>query len=55
LRCCKAAQHEEGCCEPHLESVVILCVVEQEYAGRRRFLDRGLLMEQGSVGKNSKC
>jgi hypothetical protein len=30
--CCKGAQHEEGCCEPHGESVVILGVVEQEYA-----------------------
>jgi hypothetical protein len=28
---CKGAQHEEGCCEPHGESVVILGVVEQEY------------------------
>ena len=33
LGCCKAAQHEEGCCEPHGESVVILAIVEQEYAG----------------------
>ena len=30
---CKGAQHEEGCCEPHGESVVILGVVEQEYGG----------------------
>jgi hypothetical protein len=33
LGCCKSAQHEEGCCEPHGESVVILGIVEQEYAG----------------------
>jgi len=39
LGCGKAAQHEEGRCEPHGESVVILGVVEQEYAGRH-FLDR---------------
>jgi len=32
LGCCKAAQHEEGCCEPHGESVVILGGVEQGYA-----------------------
>ena len=37
---CKGAQHEEGCCEPHVESVVILGVVEQEYAGRGRFAER---------------
>ena len=30
---CKGAQHEEGCCEPHGESVVIFGVVEQEYGG----------------------
>ena len=35
LGCCKAAQHEEGCCEPHGESVVILGFVEQEYASTR--------------------
>ena len=40
LGCGKTAQHEEGCCEPHVESVVILGVGEQEYAGRRRFFDR---------------
>jgi hypothetical protein len=40
LGCGKAPQYEAGCCEPHLESVVILGVVEQEYAGGRRFLDR---------------
>jgi hypothetical protein len=34
LGCGKAAQHEEGRCEPHGQSVVILGVVEQEYAGR---------------------
>ena len=32
LGCGKAAQHEEGCCEPHVESVVILGDVEQENA-----------------------
>ena len=32
LGCCKATQHEEGCCEPHGESVVIPGGVEQEYA-----------------------
>jgi hypothetical protein len=30
---CNGAQHEEGCCEPHRESVVILGFVEQEYGG----------------------
>jgi len=29
LRCCEAEQYEKGCCEPHLESVVILAAVEQ--------------------------
>ncbi|HEY5069254.1 MAG TPA: hypothetical protein VII37_05690, partial [Candidatus Acidoferrum sp.] len=29
LRCCEAEQYEKGCCEPHLESVVILGAVEQ--------------------------
>ena len=33
LGCGKAAQYEEGCCEPHGESVVILSVAKQEYPG----------------------